>query len=215
MERLLTYLCIFIGASGLCRANVTCHNGFKNEFQENSSNADTRDSIGRDEHLKFLGIPICGNINDFQNKLQQKGFSYNPISKSMPAGERWFNGIFANHEASLAVYYLLNNKIVYSLTVYLNKSSYSEAVALKELIDKTIYESILEKYDTCMSEETDDGGIMFYIGEPVGPFETDMGAIKVVVMPSATLGGYDVRIIYADMKGFNQWRENMSVNIGF
>ena len=66
------------------------------------------------EHLKFMGIPLTGNIASFQSKLQAKGITYNKkVSSQLKSGCRVFNGTFSGEKADFYVYYNEKTKIVY------------------------------------------------------------------------------------------------------
>lgn len=65
-------------------------------------------------HLKFMGIPITGNIKEFQTKLESKGCTYNKqVSAVLEDGIRAFKGAFAGNEVEIYAYYDTQTKIVY------------------------------------------------------------------------------------------------------
>lgn len=68
----------------------------------------------QNEHLKFMGIPLDGNITSFQKKLQAKGIKYDAEgSRQIKVGCRCFSGSFSGEKASFFVYYNEKTKIVY------------------------------------------------------------------------------------------------------
>jgi hypothetical protein len=73
----------------------------------------------QEEHMKFAGIPLNGTINQFQTKLQTKGFVINSkINSMLPVGTRSFKGTFIGKKATVAVYYDTNTQIVYGAKAY-------------------------------------------------------------------------------------------------
>jgi hypothetical protein len=70
-------------------------------------------------HMTFAGIPLTGTINQFQTKLQAKGYVINKnINSILPVGTRSFNGTFIGKKANIAVYYDPNSKNVYAAKAY-------------------------------------------------------------------------------------------------
>ncbi len=71
------------------------------------------------EHMKFMGIPINGNITAFQSKLVQKGFKF--VKNGASSGEyevyKQYSGKFAGKECTLFVSYDRKTKIVYDAQV--------------------------------------------------------------------------------------------------
>ncbi len=66
------------------------------------------------EHMKFMGIPLNGTINQFQQKLQKKGIRYDAKgSKNIQAGCKAFKGTFSGEEADFYVYFDVKTKKVY------------------------------------------------------------------------------------------------------
>lgn len=66
------------------------------------------------DHMKFMGIPLNGSINQFQAKLAQKGVKVDVVvNKSIGKGCRAFKGLFSGKDANIYVYYDETTKIVY------------------------------------------------------------------------------------------------------
>jgi len=67
-----------------------------------------------EEHLKFMGIPLDGTINQFHAKLTAKGMvSDVTLNKKLDVGCRAFKGSFSGEKAQIYVYYDEYSKIVY------------------------------------------------------------------------------------------------------
>ena len=73
------------------------------------------------QHLKFMGIPLDGTIDNFTLKLKYKDVTYDAAeSKSADAGTRIFHGKFMGEKARFVVFYNYKSKIVFSAAVELN-----------------------------------------------------------------------------------------------
>lgn len=106
------------------------------------------------QHLKFMGIPINGNINSFQTKIAQKGIKVSNRSKTTPAGIRVFEGYFANEKADVIVFYNVKTRNVYHCRVAFDR--------VFETIDEVqtkfdYYKELLnQKYDGLTSDMIDE-----------------------------------------------------------
>jgi len=66
------------------------------------------------QHLKFMGFPIDGNINNFQAKLGTKGIVPDQLyNKQSSVGNRAFTGVFCGYKAQIYTYYNTKTKVVY------------------------------------------------------------------------------------------------------
>ena len=77
------------------------------------------DSMAQQEHLKFMGIPIDGNVNNFRKKLKGKGLTYDEkVSYSYV-----YKGNFAGDESTVLVMFDDKTKNVYAVGIVINCSS--------------------------------------------------------------------------------------------
>lgn len=66
------------------------------------------------DHVKFMGIPLNGTIQQFHQKLVAKGCRHDAkLSSLLSKGTRVFKGSFADKNADIFVYYDESTKIVY------------------------------------------------------------------------------------------------------
>lgn len=80
------------------------------------------------DHLKFMGIPLTGNITQFQSKLIAKGCTLDKISSAKASnGLRIFNGSFAGNKVKIVVFYNPQNKIIYRAKALLDGVSEDRA----------------------------------------------------------------------------------------
>jgi len=107
------------------------------------------------EHLKFMGIPLTGNITSFQTKLQAKGVKYDQkTSKEIKAGCRAFVGTFSGEKATIFVYYNEKTKIVYrakAVITCLNKEA-------GERMYRDFESMLKSKYSTHVATESEHEG---------------------------------------------------------
>lgn len=90
------------------------------------------------EHLKFVGIPIDGQIADFQKKLIAKGFKYDKLASSdLPKGQRQFKGIYKSKDADVTVFYDRKSNNVYKVVTQV---STQRLATMQVFLDKTIKE---------------------------------------------------------------------------
>lgn len=71
-------------------------------------------NVHAQDHLKFMGIPLDGTINQFQAKLAAKGVTLDvAANKHVRVGARAFKGSFSGKNAQIFVYYDESSKVVY------------------------------------------------------------------------------------------------------
>ena len=102
------------------------------------------------QHLSFMGIPINGNIKDFQSKLTTKGIRVDRSkSKDAPVGQRVFNGKFQGYNSEIEVFYNRKTKNVYKVevTIYSKKQS-----VIQSILDASM-QTIEKKYRCSFEEE--------------------------------------------------------------
>ena len=107
-------------------------------------------SFAQTEHVKFMGIPLNGTIQQFHQKLVGKGCKHDvKLSGMMAKGTRAFNGTFAGNKATIFVYYDENTNIVYRAKAVINCSGDGirdgQFNDIKNLLDT--------KYGTLLSEK--------------------------------------------------------------
>lgn len=94
------------------------------------------------QHLKFMGIPIDGNINTFASKLASKGFSVSQKNKNAGVGLRILKGRFYDRTVELWIEYTPSTKTVYCVQVLFDHDSKTSCESLM----KEIKNSIQNKY---------------------------------------------------------------------
>lgn len=93
-----------------------------------------------EKHLKFLGFPIDGTVNEYASKLKTKGFYVSPDNEYASKGLRVMEGPFLGNTETFGLHYDPDTKIMYSV-VFIH--SFFKEEDAKELYDKL--ESLLRE----------------------------------------------------------------------
>lgn len=111
-------------------------------------------------HLEFNGIPIDGSVSAFTEKMKKIGYVVDPVSKSMPAGQRWFAD--PDRDVTVCVSYDVKSKNVFCVSQIFQ---FDNAMACRRFFDgmKNRLSSRYVETDSCGSgvmESAD--GLPFY-----------------------------------------------------
>ncbi|MCI6861870.1 MAG: hypothetical protein MR860_07770 [Prevotella sp.] len=113
------------------------------------------------QHMKFMGIPIDGTINQFTQKLSTKGIKVHPNNaRDSGIANREFYGQFMNKQAIIWVWFNPKTKIVYEVKVVLYGKNGDET---QKMYDK-VSEVIKNKYNvqSTGTGELSDGTDSYY-----------------------------------------------------
>ena len=134
-----------------------------------------------EEHLKFLGFPIDGTVNEYASKLMSKGFYISPDNEYASKGLRVMQGPFLGKTEEFGLHYDTDTKKMYSVTFV--REFYSEEEA-KELYDKLV--SLLhEKHDDAKYKSPLSGSHIYSCS-----FQSD----KVIISLAVQLHDYEYRV---------------------
>lgn len=86
-----------------------------------------------EEHLKFLGFPIDGTVNEYASKLMSKGFYISPDNEYASKGLRVMEGPFLGNTESFGLHYDTDTKRMWSVTFV---HSFFKEDDAKELYDE-------------------------------------------------------------------------------
>ena len=109
-------------------------------------------SFAQNEHVKFMGIPLNGTIQQFHQKLVGKGCGHDVKTSNMLGnGARAFKGTFAGNKADIVIFYDESTKIVYRakaiISCYGESARDSKFNDMKDLLD-TKYGPLFSFKDT-------------------------------------------------------------------
>lgn len=80
------------------------------------------------EHIKFMGVPVGGNVAAFKDSLKAKGFIYKMSFKTLYS----FEGIFANEVVAVEVLASPKTKQVCKIIVYFPQKSIPKVQKMAE-----------------------------------------------------------------------------------
>ena len=154
------------------------------------------------EHMKFKGIPIDGTLNDFTQKMKQKGFSY----VGMEDGMAMFTGEFAATKGCTIIAVAKSTNDVHKVAVaFPDCDTWSCLInkyeSLKEMLTQKYGEpaSNVEKFD---SKYIDDDSDRFYnVRVDRCKYSTSWSTVMGEIDLDITHSGYSscfVRLIYID-----------------
>ena len=131
------------------------------------------------EHLKFMGIPLDGKMNDFQSQLLKKGCTIDELimKYANPKGSRAYEGTFAGNNASIVVFFNEKTKKVYRAKVVIPayseeqvKQKYSEMKSM--LMDKyDVQYRLRQKYGEALNDSVI-GNIKWYFEKTEDKYES-------------------------------------------
>lgn len=156
------------------------------------------------QHMKFMGIPLDGTIDNFALKLKAKGVTYDAAkSKAAGQGIRVFNGTFVGENAMIAVYYNSKSKIVYGAAVELQYSTVESAhTPFANLTEQLQQKYPNAKYRANRDSDGDANGEAFDI-----PDKTETKRIGVILQTlnvSDSGRGCSIWHMYTDVDNFQK-----------
>ena len=154
--------------------------------------------VSAQQHMKFMGIPLDGTIDNFALKLKAKGVTYDAAeSKAAEAGTRIFYGKFMGEKARFIVFYNYKSKIVFSAAVELNyptvESAHTPFVNLSDQLQQKYPDA------TCKAYKGPDGdvdGMAMDIFDETG--DNMIGFILQTLKASSSGYGISIYLTYAD-----------------
>ena len=150
------------------------------------------------QHLKFMGIPLDGTIDNFALKLKAKGVTYDAAeSKTAAAGTRIFYGKFMGEKARFIVFYNYKSKIVFSAAVELNyptvESAHAPFVNISDQLQQKYQDATCKEYT---GPDGDVDGLAMEVFDETG--ENMIGFIlQTLKLPSSGYG-ISIYLTYAD-----------------
>lgn len=155
-------------------------------------------SVSAQEHMKFMGIPLDGTIDNFALKLKAKGVTYDAAkSKAAGAGIRIFSGLFMGEKATFIVFYNSKSKIVFSAVAELYyptaESAHTPFVNLTDQLQQKYPDA------TCKENTGPDGkadGLAFNIFDKTG--DNRIGFILQTLKVPSSGYGISICLTYTD-----------------
>ena len=150
------------------------------------------------QHMKFMGIPLDGTIDDFSMKLRSKGVTYDAAeSKAAGKGIRKFCGTFMGEKATFTVFYNYKSKIVFSAVAELYyptvESAHTPFVNLNDQLQQKYPDATCKEY-TGPDGKTD--GLAFDIFDETG--DNRIGFILQTLRVPSSGYGISICLTYTD-----------------
>ena len=150
------------------------------------------------QHMKFMGIPLDGTIDDFSMKLKVKGVTYDAAeSKAAGKGIRKFCGTFMGEKATFTVFYNYKSKIVFSAVAELYyptvESAHTPFVNLNDQLQQKYPDATCKEY-TGPDGKTD--GLAFDIFDETG--DNRIGFILQTLRVPSSGYGISICLTYTD-----------------
>jgi len=158
------------------------------------------------QHMKFMGIPLDGTVDNFALKLKAKGISYDAVkSKAMGPGGKFYNGTFMGEKATFMVFFNAKSRVVFGVSVEMSYTS----VELAHVPFVNISEQLLKKYPKAIYEANKDSngdtnGVTFHI-----PNEAETERIGVIIQTLNKSQSYlkddcTISLMYTDIENFQK-----------
>ena len=150
------------------------------------------------QHMKFMGIPLDGTIDDFSMKLKAKGVTYDAAeSKAAGKGIRKFCGTFMGEKTTFTVFYNYKSKIVFSAVAELYyptvESAHTPFVNLNDQLQQKYPDATCKEY-TGPDGKTD--GLAFDIFDETG--DNRIGFILQTLREPSSGYGISICLTYTD-----------------
>ena len=161
-------------------------------------------AVSAQQHMKFMGIPLDGTIDNFAMKLKAKGITYDAAeSKSADAGTRIFNGKFMGEKAKFVVFYNSKSKIVFSSAVELNyptvESAHTPFVNLNDQLQQKYPDATCKEYT---GPDGDVDGLAMDIFDETG--DNMIGFILQTLKAPSSGYGISIYLTYTDSDNFKK-----------
>ena len=150
------------------------------------------------QHMKFMGIPLDGTIDDFSMKLKAKGVTYDAAeSKAAGKGIRKFCGTFMGENATFTVFYNYKSKIVFSAVAELYyptvESAHTPFVNLNDQLQQKYPDATCKEYT---GPDGDVDGLAFDIFNETG--DNRIGFILQTLRVPSSGYGISICLTYTD-----------------
>lgn len=156
----------------------------------------TLTATAQTEHVRFMGVPLDGDIQQFQAELTAKGCSHDPeASAAMPKGVMVFKGNFAGHDAQLYVFHNETTNLVYQAQAVITCKGKDACEAVFDDINSQLQ----EKYGTLLSTKSVQYGHDSYGYTVMSEQRVVMGDIGLFVTKDEnTTDSFSVHVQYTD-----------------
>ena len=151
-------------------------------------------STAQTEHVRFLGIPLDGSIQHFQEELTTKGCSDGKVFLILE-GMKAFKGSYAGHDALLMVFYDETIDVVYQAKAVITCQGEDSC----EAVFNEINEQLQTEHGTFLSTKSIQYGHESYGYTILSPERVVMGDVGLYVTKEENSpNGFLVQVQYTD-----------------
>ena len=153
-------------------------------------------STAQTEHVRFLGIPLDGTIQQFQDELTAKDCNYDQTTSDLlPKGIKAFKGTYAGNEALLMVFHDETTNVVYQAKAVITCQGEDSC----EVIFNKINEQLQTEHGTFLSTKSIQYGHETYGYTILSPERVVIGDIGLFVTKDENNPNvYLVQVQYTD-----------------
>ena len=157
-------------------------------------------------HMKFMGIPLNGNVESFTQKLKAKGLTCDVAkTKASPSGVKIYKGLFMGEDSEFMIFFNPKDKNVFAVEVSLDYSS----LELAKTLFANILKQLKEKYSKAVVDVLKDSdgnaeGFQFYVSD--AEEKKMLGIImQKLIRPDGILQRkYLISLFYGDVENFKK-----------
>lgn len=157
-------------------------------------------------HMKFMGIPLNGNVELFTQKLKAKGLTCDVAkTKVSPSGVKIYKGLFMGEDSEFMILFNPKDKNVFAVEVSMDYSSLELAKTPFDNISK----QLKKKYPKAVANilKDSDGepeGFQFYV--PDAEEKKLLGIIfQKMIFPKGVLNKkYSISLFYCDVENYKK-----------
>lgn len=155
-------------------------------------------------HMKFMGIPLNGNVELFTQKLKAKGLTCDVAkTKASPSGVKIYKGLFMGEDSEFMIFFNPKDKNVFAVEVSMDYSSYELAITPLANISK----QLKKKYPNSVVDilEKSDGnaeGFQFYIPDEKETKMLGIIFLKMIIPKGVLNKKYSISLFYGDAENY-------------
>lgn len=155
------------------------------------------------KHMKFMGIPIDGNVYSFCEKLKERGFIKNPSNNKSIIS---YKGNYYGEEAFIDVTFDPTNNVVFQVSVSIVKNISLELYP----IQRDILKAVEDKYSYKKEVKNPDlYQYVYYVFDNYDP----IGLIQTYLLDVNNGGEAMFNISYTDVENYMRYEEKRREDI--
>lgn len=157
-------------------------------------------------HMKFMGIPLNGNVELFTQKLKAKGLTCDVAkTKESPSGVKIYKGLFMGEDSEFMILVNPKDKNVFAVEVSMDYSS----LELAKTPFTNIFNQLKEKYSKAVVTVLRDSdekaeGFQFYVPDAEEKKLLGLITYKLRKPDGLLQREYTISLFYGDVENFKK-----------